>query len=223
MTTPIGRTEQAVAFGQQFAQIKLQTAAHGTNLSRLQGRVDKVLEIRQTVFGRHFKQQFGVLVFPGEIRRHVVSRNRESKRPPLDVAFHHDIDVGFVDHVHFRLEVAVGKRLFDAGDQRMLVAQIFRAYPVKGKVGKRRLRSPAGRNVQVVNQFLKGLFNLFIAQIVRPDVGRQVGVDRRKSLCAGPLVLQRAHKIDHLADSCRQVFGRAGLGFAGNAVETFVQ
>jgi len=105
----------------------------------------------------------------------------------------------------------------------MLVAQIFRAYPVKGKVGKRRLRSPAGRNVQVVNQFLKGLFNLFIAQIVRPDVGRQVGVDRRKSLCAGPLVLQRAHKIDHLADSCRQVFGRAGLGFAGNAVETFVQ
>ena len=181
------------------------------------------MEIRQTVFGRHLKQQLGIFVFPREVGRHIVSRNRESERTSLNVAFHHHIDVSFVDHIHFRLEVAISKRLFNSGNQRMLVTQVFGANPVKGKVGKRRLRTPARRNVQIINQFLKSLFDLFVRKLVDTDIRSQIGVNRRKSLSTGPFVLQRAHKVDHLPDGRRQMFGRTRLGFAGNTVKALVQ
>ena len=184
----LSRTEQAVAAGQQFAQVKLQTAAHRANLTGFQNRIDEVLEIRQTVFGGHF-EKFGIVVFPGKIRRHVIGRNRESKRTSLNVAFHHDRDIGLVNHVHFFFEIAIGKRLLDTGNNRMLVAQVFRADPIEGKVGKRRLRTPARRNVQVINQFLKSLLDLLVRKVIGANIRRQIGIDRRKSLSTGPFVL----------------------------------
>ena len=105
----------------------------------------------------------------------------------------------------------------------MFVTQIFRADPVESKVGKRRLGTPAGRNVQIINQLLNGLFNLFIGQVVSADVRSEIGIDRRESLCAGPFILQGAHKVDHLADGSGKMFGRTGLGFARNTVEAFMQ
>ena len=125
--------------------------------------------------------------------------------------------------MHFFFEIAIGKRLLDTGNNRMLVAQVFRADPIEGKVGKRRLRTPAGRNVQVINQFLKSLLDLLVRKVIGADVRRQIGIDRRKGLSTGPFILQRAHEVDHLADGCRQMFGRTGFGLAGNAVETFMQ
>ena len=125
--------------------------------------------------------------------------------------------------MHFFMQITVSETLLNTGDNRVFVFQIIRADPVKSKVGKRCLRPPAGRNIKVINQFLNRLINMFIIKIINADIGRKISIDRRKSLRAGPFVLQRSHKIDHLTDGCAQMFGGTGFGFAGNTVETFVQ
>ena len=121
------------------------------------------------------------------------------------------------------MQIAVGEVHFFASDDRRLFAQIFRTDPVERQIRKGSLRSPARRDVQVVNEFLKMLFDFFVFQIVFADKGRQIRVNRRKRLRSGPFVLQRSQKVNHLSQSGSQMFGNAGFDFARNTVQSFLQ
>ena len=146
---------------------------------------------------------------PVEILGNVIGRDREGEHAALGVARHHDLDISLVDHVHFDLQLAVGKRHFHAGDHGNLLAQVFRADPVEGQVGERRLRAPARRHVEVVDQLLHILQNIAVGQAVLADKRRHIGVEGAEGLRAGPLILQGAEEIDDLADGRRHVLRRA--------------
>ncbi len=160
---------------------------------------------------------------PVEVRRDVVRRDREREHAPLRVAGRHHVDVGAVDHVHLGLQVAVREGHFLAGDDRNLLAQVLRTHPVERQVRERRLRAPARRHVEVVDELLDALLHRVVAHRVAADERRHVRVERRERLRAGPFVLQRAEEIDDLADGARHVLRRSGLDLARHAVETFVQ
>ncbi|MCY1226738.1 hypothetical protein D9M72_389840 [compost metagenome] len=195
----LGRAEQAVAALEQFAQVQLQAAAHGADHVRLQVGIDEVLEVGQPVARRHLEQRLGVGMVPVEVRRDVVGGDRESKGAPARIALHHHLDVGAVDHVHLRLQVAVGERHLHAGDIWHLAGQVLRAGPVEGEVGEGRLRAPAARHVQVEHQLLHRLAHRAVVHAVVPHERRHVGIEAGKRLRAGPLVLQRAKEVDDLA------------------------
>ena len=219
----LGGTEQAIAPLEQFAQVQLQSAAHGADHVRLEFRIDEVLEVGQAVAGRHLEQALRIFAVPVEIGRDVVGGDGEGEHAALGVARHHDLDVGAVDHVHLHLQVAIAEAHFLARDDGHLLAQVVRADPVEGEVGERRLRAPARRHVEVEDQLLHVLAHVFVAQAVLADVGRHVGVEGAERLRAGPLVLQGAEEVDDLADGARHVLRRPGLDLARHAIQAFVQ
>ena len=133
--------------------------------------IDEVLEIRQPVARRHVKKRQHVGAVPVKVRRDVVGRNREREDAALGVALGHDLDVGSIDHVHFLLQLAVGKGHLFAADKRMHVFEIFRAGPVKREIRKRRLRAPAARDVQVVDELLNALQHFLVGRVVLADEG----------------------------------------------------
>ncbi len=207
----------------QLAQIELQAAAHGAHHVGLQLGVDEVLEVRQAVLGRHFKQQLRVLALPRKVLGDVVGGDGEGEHAALGVARGHHVDVGAVDEVHLGLQLAVAERHLLARNHRHLLAQVVGANPVEGEVGERRLRAPARRHVEVVDQLLDALAHAGVIHGIDPHIGRHVGVERRERLRTGPLVLQRAQEVDDLPHGGTHVFGRPGLDLAGHAVQAFVE
>ncbi len=153
----------------------------------------------------------------------VVSRDRKGEHPAQAVAGLHDLDVGAIDQLHLGLQVTVGERHFLAADVGNLLAQVFRADPVEGQVGKGRLGAPARRHVEVVDEFLDRLADFREAKAILAHKGREVGIEAAECLGAGPLVLQRAEKVDHLPQRAGQVLRRPGLDPTRNAIETFVE
>ena len=95
--------------------------------------------------------------------------------------------------------------------------------PVEREVRERRLRAPAARHVQVVDELLHALEHFGVGQVVLPDEGREIRVEARERLGARPLVLHRAEEVDDLARSGRKVLRRRGLDLAGHAVEALVE
>ena len=105
----------------------------------------------------------------------------------------------------------------------MLISQILRAHPVKREIRERRLRAPAGRHIQVINQLLNALKNLLVRQIVLTDVRCHIGVKRRKCLSPRPLVLHRAKEIHDLTGGGRKMLRRPGFHLPGNPIQSFLQ
>ena len=173
----LGRAEEPVAALQKLAQVELQAAAHRTDHVGLQFRIDEVLEIRQPVARRHVEEPNRIRRIPVEIGRDVVRRNREREDAPLGVALHHDFDVGAVDHVHLGLKLAVGEGHFLTPDDRTLWLQILRTHPVESEIRKGRLRAPARRHVEVVDELLHALQHFIVGKIVLADEGRKISVE----------------------------------------------
>ena len=138
---------------------------------------------------------------PLEVRRHVVRRDRECKNAALSVAFKHHFNIRTIDHVHFFLELTVREVNFFSADQRMLIAQVLRADPVKRQVCKRSLCTPAARDIQVVNKFLNALTDFLVIKVVDADERSEIGVKRTESLSTGPLILHRTEEVYDLTDS----------------------
>ena len=67
------------------------------------------------------------------------------------------------------------------------------------------------------------MFDRIVGEVVSFDKGGHVGVERTKSLGAGPLILQRAQKVDDLSDGRGEVLGGARLHLPGDAVKSFLQ
>ena len=60
----------------------------------------------------------------------------------------------------------------------MDILEVFRASPIKREIRKWRLRAPAARHIQVVNEFLNALKHFFVRRIVFANERRHVGVKR---------------------------------------------
>ncbi len=219
----LGRTEQSATALEQLAHVQLQAAAHRTHLVRLHVRIEEVLEVRQPVARGHLEQALGVLAVPGKIVGDVVGRDREGENPAEAVTGLHHFYIGTVDQLHLGLQLAVGEGHLLAADVGDLFAQVFRADPVEGQVGERGLRAPARRHVEVVDELLNGLADFGEAKVVLAHERCEVGIEAAESLRAGPLVLQRAEKIDHLPQRAGQMLGRAGLNPPRNPVEALIE
>ena len=219
----LGRAEEAVAAGEQLAQIQLEAAAHRTDHARVQLRIDEVLEIGQAVFGRHLEHQLGVRRIPVEVLRHVVRRDREGEDPAVCVALGHHLDVGAVDHVHLGLQLAVREFADLLADVGVVLGDVGRARPVEREVGERALAPPARGHVEVEDELLDALFNLTIGHSVEPYEGRHVGVERGERLGAGPFVLQRPQEVDDLPACRGKVLWRARGNRTGNPVESLFE
>ncbi len=108
----------------------------------------------------------------------------------------------------------------------MLGAQVLGTRPVEREVRERRLRAPAARHVQVVDELLHALEHFGVGQVVLPDEGREIRVEARERLGAAATrheVLHRAEEVDDLTRGGRKVLRRRGLDLAGHAVEALVE
>ena len=214
-----GRAEEAVAPLEQLAQVELEAAAHGADHARLEVGVEEVLEVRETVLGRHLEEQVAVLPLPGEVLGDVVGRDREGEDALLRIPCHHHLEVGAVDHRHFLGQLAVGEGHLFPRDEGMIAREILRAGPVEGEVGEGGLRSPAGGDIQVEDELLHALAHVGVGESVLADIRRKVGVEGTEGLRPGPLVLEGAEEVHHLAHRGAQVLRRAGLDLVRHAVE----
>ena len=204
-------------------EVELQAATHGADHARLKVGVQEILKVGDAVFRGHLEEPGGVGVIPWEVAGDVVCWDGEGEDPAAPVTGGHDLEEGLVDHPHLFLEFPVGEVHLLVAHSRVVIAQVVGACPVERDVGERRLGAPAGGDVEVVNKLLYALLDLAVAHVVGADVGGEVGVEAAEGLCAGPLVLQRAEEVDHLADCGRHVFRGGCLDLAGPAVEALIE
>ena len=219
----LGGSEKPVAAFEELAEIQLQAAAHRADHVRGQLGVQEILEIREPVFCRDFKQELRRLAFPRKVLRDVVGGNRKREHPLERVPAGHDAQKRAVDHVHLMAELAVAEARFLPAHQRGGLPQVLGADPVERQVRERRLRAPARGDVEVENKFLHPLLDFFVGQLVGADIRREVGIHRAERLRPSPFVLQRPQKIHHLPERGPVVLRRAGFDFVRDAVEAFGQ
>ena len=219
-TGRLAGAEEAAGFFAQLPQIKPQAAAHRAHVVRLHVRVDIVGEIRRAVFGRHFKQKLVVFrVSPVKILGDGIGRDGVLEAAPVCIALDHQLNECPVDHVHFLLALAVGERLLLPADDGRKVCHILRHRPVERDVGKRRLRTPARRRIDAVDERLHALLDLTLRQFIHADEGREIGVKRGKGLRACPLVLHDAEEVYHLVAERGQMGGGSGADFPRHAAK----
>ena len=176
-TGRLAGAEEAAGLFAQLPQVEPQAAAHGAHVVRLHIGVDVVGEIRRAVLRRHLKEKFVVFrVSPVKILGDGIGRDGILEAASVRVALDHQLDEGFVHHVHFLLALAVGERLLTAADDGRKVCHILRHRPVERDVGKRRLRTPARRRIDTVDERLHALLDLTLRQFIHADEGREIGV-----------------------------------------------
>ena len=215
--------EETAGFLAELTQVQTQPAAHGTDIVGLHVGIDIIGKIRRAVFGCHFKEELIVLCLaPVKIAGNGIGRDRILEAPSVGVAFDHDLDEGLVDHIHFLLAVTVGEIQLFAAYDRGQVGQILGYGPVQGDIGEGRLGAPAAGGIDAVNKGLYALFDFLLGQIVDLDKRRQIGVEGRECLRAGPFVLHDAQEVDHLVAEGGQMLGRRGCDLARYAAEAFL-
>lgn len=70
--------------------------------------INIIAEIRGSVFRRHFKEESVVFcVGPVKILGNRICRDRILEASSVGIAFNHDFNEGFVDHIHFLLAVLI--------------------------------------------------------------------------------------------------------------------
>ena len=219
-TGRLAGAEEAAGFFAQLPQIKPQAAAHRAHVVWLHVGVDVVGEIRRAVFGSHFKQKLVVFrVSPVKILGDGVGRDGILEAASVCIALDHQLDEGFVHHVHFLLALAVGERLLLPADDGRKVCHILRHRPVERDVGKRCLRTPARRRIDTVDERLHALLDLTLRQFIHADEGREIGVKRGKCLRACPLILHDAEEVHHLVAERGKVGRRRGTDLSRYAAK----
>ena len=198
-TGRLAGAEEAAGFFAQLPQIEPQAAAHRAHVVRLHVGVDVVGEIRRAVFGRHLEQELVVFrVSPVKILGDGIGRDGILEAASVCIALDHQLDEGFIYHVHFLLAFAIGKRLLASADDGRKICHVLWNRPVERDVGKRRLRTPARRRIDAVDERLHALLDLALRQLVCADKRGKIRIERGKRLRARPLVLHDAKKVYHL-------------------------
>ena len=127
----LARAEIAAGLFAQLAQVETQAAAHRAHVARLHVAVNIVGEIRRAVFGRHLEQELVVFrVSPVKILGDGIGRDGILEAAPVCVALDHQLDEGFIYHVHFLLAFAIGKRLLTPTDDGRKICHVLWNRPV---------------------------------------------------------------------------------------------
>ena len=222
-TRGLAASEEPAGLLAQFAQVEAQAAAHGAHVGGLHIRVDVVGEVGRAVLGGHLEQQAVVLrLAPIEVVRDGVRGDGVLEAAAVRVALDHDLDERLVHHVHLGLAVAVGEALLAPAHDGWLVAQVGRAHPVERDVAERSLRAPARRRVHAEHERLHALLRFVVREVIRLHERREVGVEARERLRAGPLVLHDAEEVHHLVAQAGQVAGRLRRDLAGHAAQSLL-
>ena len=189
---------------------------------RIQVGVDEVLEVGKPILGGHLEEGVDVLTLPIEVGGDVVGGDGEREDTSVGVSTGHDLDERAVDEVHLALQVPVGEVDDLVTDHGVLVGEVVRARPVEGEVGEGALAPPAGGNVEVVDEFLHALDDLFVGHVVETHEGGHVRIEGGECLSARPLVLERAQEVDDLAARRGEVAGRGGGDGPADTVEALL-
>ena len=212
--------EEAAGLFAQLPQIEPQAAAHRAHVVWLHVGVNIVGEIRRAVFCRHFKQKLVVFrVSPVKILGDGIGRDGILEAASVCIALDHQLDEGLVHHVHFFLAFAIGKRLLAAADNGRKIGHVFGNGPVERNVGEWRLRTPARRRVDTVNERLHTLLDLALRQLVYADKRGKIRIERGKRLRACPLILHDAEEVHHLVAERRQMRRRGGADLSRHAAK----
>ena len=183
-------TEVSATFLSQFTEVKTQTAAPRTDITRLPVGIDVIGEIRGSVFCSPLEEKTVVFtVRPIEVLGDGVGRNRILEATSVGISFDPDFDKGFVDPVPFFLAVSVGEVPVLSTDNGRNIFPVIRNGPIEGDVAERSLGSPARRSIHAINKGLNTLFDFFVGQIIYFDKWSKVGIKRRKCLSSCPFVL----------------------------------
>ena len=210
--------EEAAGLLPQLPQVQAQAAAHAAHVGGLHVGVDIVGEVGGAVLGGHLKEE--LIIFrlgPVEVLGDGVGGDGVLEAPAVGIALNHDLDEGFIDHVHLFFAVAVGEVHLLAPHNGGQVLQILGHRPVQGDVGEGGLGAPAAGGVHPVDKALDALLDLLLGQVVHLHKGGQIGVKGGEGLGPRPLVLHDAQEVDHLVAQGGQVLGRGGGDFSGNA------
>ena len=167
-----GGAEEPIAAFEQFAQVKLEAAAHGPNVAGIQVGVDEVLEVGQPVARGHVEQGVGVGAVPVEVTGDVVGGDGEGEHASISIAFRHHVDERPVDQRHFFREVPVAEIAHVATDEGIVLGYVGGAGPVEGEVGKGGLRSPPAGHIEIENKLLHALPDVAVVKVIEPDKRR---------------------------------------------------
>ena len=188
----------------------------------IQVGINEVLEVGKAVLCGHLEKRVDIFALPIKIGSHVVGRNRESEDAAICVSPRHDLNECAVNEVHFLLELTVGEVHYLVANEGVFISQIIRAGPVEGEVGEGALAAPTRRNIEVVDQFLHALDDLFVCHVVQANEGGHVGIKGGEGLRSRPFVLQSSEEVHDLPARRREVLrGCRGDGPA-DPVETFL-
>ena len=182
--------KQATAAFAQFLGIQPKAATHGDRIFRRQIGIDIVGEIGDAVFAGNPHERVDRSGIPVKILGDINRRNRKCEDPALGIAFHHHSTEGLVKQVHFRLKITVfvlGK-LSAANDR--LVSEGGGNRQIKGQIGEGALETDTGRDINIENEFLEALFDLFKGHVIVAHEGGAIGVKTGPGLSPGGLALR---------------------------------
>ena len=130
-TGRLAGAEEAAGLFAQLPQVEPQAAAHRAYVVRLHVGVDVVGEIRRAVFCRHLEQELVVFrVPPVKILGDGIGRDGILEAASVCIALDHQLDEGFIYHVHFLLAFAIGKRLLPPADDGRKICHVLWNRPV---------------------------------------------------------------------------------------------
>ncbi len=109
--------------------------------------------------------------------RNAIGGNREGENATAGVPFKHHLGKSPVENIHLNLKLAISGIFGVIADNNGFVTHIGRGRQIKGQVGKRGLETDPGGYVQIKDKLLKGLFDLFMAQVIIANKGCQQGIE----------------------------------------------
>ena len=94
----------------------------------------------------------------------------------VGIAFDHDFDEGFVDHIHLGFAITIGEIHFFATDDGWEVLKILWDSPVEGDVGEWSLGSPTGWGIDAEDEGLDALLDLFVGKVINLNEWGEISI-----------------------------------------------
>ncbi len=216
-------SEQAASALAKLPVVQPQAAAHAPGILRFHVAVDEIGEVRDAVFGRHLQDRPNNGTVPVEFLVEVVGRNGKGEDPAFGVPFHHHLGEGAVQDVHLLLEFPVGMIGQFPTDDDGFIGERGGNRQIHGQICEWGLEANPRGHVDVEDEFLKGLFDLVVGQLVVGDEGGKVGVEIGEGLGPRRFPLQGVEEVDDLTQGWTKMTGGAAFHLSLDPFESLDQ